>query len=74
MTISSSDDTEPVVQVVSEFGVLAYRTKDRWQHGVMLTIRLESKETAYLTLTAEQAQLLKEEIEKVLPIAKRRDA
>jgi hypothetical protein len=74
MAISSGHDQDPAVHAVSEFGVVAYRTKDRWQHGVMLTLRLENKETAYLTLTAEQAQLLRDEIEKVLPIAKRRDA
>jgi hypothetical protein len=74
MAVSSSNDQDPAVQVVSECGVVAYRTRDRWQHGVMLTIRFENKEVAYLTLTAEQAQVLKEELEKVLPIANRRDA
>lgn len=71
---SWSDDENPPVQPVDKFAVLAFRTVDRWRHGVMLTARLETEEVLYLAFTPEQAQLLKEELEKVIPVAKRRDA
>ena len=74
MAIWSKDDSDPPIHPVAEYGVVAFRTVDRWQHGVMLTVRLKSEEVIYLTFTADQAQLLKEELEKVIPFANRRDA
>ena len=49
-------------------------TARRKRHGVTLTADLETEEVLYLAFTAEQAQLLKEELEKVIPVAKRRNA
>lgn len=74
MTIWSKDDSNPPVYPVAEFGVVVFRTVDRWQHGVMLAAHLTTDEVVHLTFTAEQARLLKEELEKVLPFASRRDA
>lgn len=74
MPIWSNEDSNPPVYPVAGYSVVVFRTVDRWQHGVMLTARLKSEEVIRLTFTAEQAQLLKEELEKVLPFANRRDA
>jgi hypothetical protein len=68
-----SDPNAPVV-AVKDFGVVAFRTTDRWQHGIMLTTRLETDVVLHLSFTAEQAQALKEDLEKTIPFAKRRDA
>ena len=59
---------------MARFAVLAFRTTDRWRYGVMLKAQLETDEITDLTFTAEQAEILKDELEKVIPIAKRGDA
>ena len=73
MSIADEKNNAPV-QGVKDFGVVAFRTVDRWQYGIMLTAKLESDEVLRLALTAEQAEALKEDLEKTIPFAKRRDA
>jgi hypothetical protein len=68
-----SDDSAPVLGV-KDFGVVAFRTVDRGQHGIMLTAKLESDEVLHLGFTAEQAETLKRDLEENIPFAKRRDA
>jgi hypothetical protein len=72
VAIWSIDDED--LHAIAEFGLVVFRSIDRWHHGVMLTAHLKSDQVIRLTMTPEQARLLKEELEKVLPFADRRDA